>query len=636
MISDSHRVKMGRRPALRAFACLLLAFAPAVPLHSQTVTDYAIEIRFVGGEYAHEFFSNTLFYRGRLSGGDSPLPPPGSLTDEGREKLDGLLLKAILDDLERRKAEARKSQTGLIVAGQPKKPKAPPRRPKKKMPPLDPKFYEELLKRLRGAKDIPVIDGGGIKTGQQSFGTGPNVRLPAPGGWVYQPRPPGGTGGGGGILIDDRDAGAPILHKIPYISRLFKDKEVGRETPGILILINPRIILEDEGDDGDEGAQTRFTATGGGASPPPSVPPPPQPPGTVAGDDAGRLEQAVIFPEDGDEWFATLGAGLHMARFDIELRPSPLLGQLGKLPASATSLTFTGSRNWRLQPANQRPRTRVRADDGALIIDPRSDFERDSSEYAAFLNALRQNDGLRGFESDAIRNFALEQNVSGSERRQGFDEESFYGSVMFGYRRGCCSFPGSDGRLYWQGGLAFSWMDEVSLSTPYAPAWSNDITVNYNHALNSQRSSLARQLQPISRISLLGYQSADLEMDAQALALFFGAGCKFPCGCRLSLNLMAGYTFQQWELMERQRITANGKRILDAERRSSGDDAVPTLSGVIEAAYPITENTEIVLYGGTTLSMSNSGRIDTDTLRFGWDTSASGARFFGLGMSVRF
>jgi len=61
--------------------------------------------------------------------------------------------------------------------------------------------------------------------------------------------PDGGTVLLGGIkrLREGRNmAGVPILNKIPYISRLFKNTGVGRETESLMLLVTPRIIIQEE------------------------------------------------------------------------------------------------------------------------------------------------------------------------------------------------------------------------------------------------------------------------------------------------------------------------------------------------------------------------------------------------------
>ncbi|MFN9973297.1 MAG: hypothetical protein ACK58T_25765, partial [Phycisphaerae bacterium] len=41
-------------------------------------------------------------------------------------------------------------------------------------------------------------------------------------------------------------AGVPILNKIPYLSRLFQNSGVGRETESVMLMVTPRIIIQDE------------------------------------------------------------------------------------------------------------------------------------------------------------------------------------------------------------------------------------------------------------------------------------------------------------------------------------------------------------------------------------------------------
>jgi type II secretory pathway component GspD/PulD (secretin) len=61
--------------------------------------------------------------------------------------------------------------------------------------------------------------------------------------------PDGGTVLLGGIkrLREGRNmAGVPILNKIPYVSRLFKNTGVGRETQSLMLMVTPRIIIQEE------------------------------------------------------------------------------------------------------------------------------------------------------------------------------------------------------------------------------------------------------------------------------------------------------------------------------------------------------------------------------------------------------
>ena len=41
-------------------------------------------------------------------------------------------------------------------------------------------------------------------------------------------------------------AGVPILNKLPYISRLFKNTGVGRETDSLMLMVTPRIVILEE------------------------------------------------------------------------------------------------------------------------------------------------------------------------------------------------------------------------------------------------------------------------------------------------------------------------------------------------------------------------------------------------------
>lgn len=61
--------------------------------------------------------------------------------------------------------------------------------------------------------------------------------------------PDGGTVLLGGVkrLSESRNmAGVPILNKIPYVSRLFKNSGVGRETESLMLMVTPRIIIHEE------------------------------------------------------------------------------------------------------------------------------------------------------------------------------------------------------------------------------------------------------------------------------------------------------------------------------------------------------------------------------------------------------
>ncbi|NNJ27085.1 hypothetical protein LzC2_31820 [Planctomycetes bacterium LzC2] len=61
--------------------------------------------------------------------------------------------------------------------------------------------------------------------------------------------PDGGTVLLGGIkrLREGREmAGVPILNKLPYVSRLFKNTGVARSTESLMMMVTPRIIILEE------------------------------------------------------------------------------------------------------------------------------------------------------------------------------------------------------------------------------------------------------------------------------------------------------------------------------------------------------------------------------------------------------
>jgi general secretion pathway protein D len=61
--------------------------------------------------------------------------------------------------------------------------------------------------------------------------------------------PDGGTVLLGGIkrLSEGRtERGVPILDKLPYINRLFKNVGIGRTTQSLMMMVTPRIIIQEE------------------------------------------------------------------------------------------------------------------------------------------------------------------------------------------------------------------------------------------------------------------------------------------------------------------------------------------------------------------------------------------------------
>ena len=69
----------------------------------------------------------------------------------------------------------------------------------------------------------------------------------------------GGTVLLGGIkrLAEGRsERGVPMLAQLPYISRLFKNVGIGRDTESLMMMVTPRIIIQEE----EEKRQTGITA----------------------------------------------------------------------------------------------------------------------------------------------------------------------------------------------------------------------------------------------------------------------------------------------------------------------------------------------------------------------------------------
>jgi general secretion pathway protein D len=72
--------------------------------------------------------------------------------------------------------------------------------------------------------------------------------------------PDGGTVLLGGIkrLSEGRvERGVPMLSKLPYVNRLFKNVGIGRETESLMMMVTPRIIIQEE----EELAQTGYDSS---------------------------------------------------------------------------------------------------------------------------------------------------------------------------------------------------------------------------------------------------------------------------------------------------------------------------------------------------------------------------------------
>jgi type II secretory pathway component GspD/PulD (secretin) len=78
--------------------------------------------------------------------------------------------------------------------------------------------------------------------------------------------PDGGTVllGGMKILNEGRNEyGPPILSKIPYIDRLFKNVGYGKDTSSLLLMVTPRVIINAEEETRQTGLETGGPGGGG-------------------------------------------------------------------------------------------------------------------------------------------------------------------------------------------------------------------------------------------------------------------------------------------------------------------------------------------------------------------------------------
>ncbi len=102
----------------------------------------------------------------------------------------------------------------------------------------------------------------GSKNDEEVTRTGTTVQLPTLGTTSVQTTvtvPDGGTILLGGIkrLREGRvERGVPFLNKIPYVSRLFKNVGIGRETSSLMMVVTPRIIIPEEEEERALGTST--------------------------------------------------------------------------------------------------------------------------------------------------------------------------------------------------------------------------------------------------------------------------------------------------------------------------------------------------------------------------------------------
>src|SRR4029078_5688950 len=74
--------------------------------------------------------------------------------------------------------------------------------------------------------------------------------------------PDGGTVILGGLktLSEGRNEfGPPVLSKLPYINRLFKNVGYGREAQSLLLMVTPRIIINSEEEERQTGVNSETT-----------------------------------------------------------------------------------------------------------------------------------------------------------------------------------------------------------------------------------------------------------------------------------------------------------------------------------------------------------------------------------------
>jgi general secretion pathway protein D len=109
----------------------------------------------------------------------------------------------------------------------------------------------------------PTDENGNVVNNQQRAIEGTTVQLPTFNVTMVSTTvsvPDGGTVLLGGIkrLSEGRnERGVPMLSKIPYVSRLFKNVGIGRDTQSLMMMVTPRIIIQEE----EEFLQTGYDSS---------------------------------------------------------------------------------------------------------------------------------------------------------------------------------------------------------------------------------------------------------------------------------------------------------------------------------------------------------------------------------------
>jgi len=109
----------------------------------------------------------------------------------------------------------------------------------------------------------PANQASSVTNNQQEFTEGTTVQLPTFNFTTVSTTvsvPDGGTVLLGGIkrLSEGRnERGVPMLSKLPYINRLFKNVGIGRDTQSLMMMVTPRIIIQEE----EEFQQTGYDSS---------------------------------------------------------------------------------------------------------------------------------------------------------------------------------------------------------------------------------------------------------------------------------------------------------------------------------------------------------------------------------------